>query len=77
MNQMMKRLEAIERMICADGDPELLAFGETVTDEELQQVATEEDQHGGGGRALFLSDSELWRICRPRIEQLRTEGAKP
>lgn len=77
MSRRMKRLEAIERMICADGDPELLAFGETVTDEELQQVATEEDQHGDGGQALSLSESELWRICRPRIEQLRTEGPKP
>ena len=79
---MLTRLERLEQHMVEHDEPELLAFGETVTIDELQRAVDYSRQHPDDRDELTLTKdprdmatADLWRLARPLIERVRRENA--
>lgn len=73
---LLHRIEALEQGNAPASDEEMLAFGRTVTDEELQALIVETErylmEHGQPGTTPGpVSKADFWRLARPFIEELR------
>ena len=67
------RIDSLERNQSREGDAAALAWGQTVTDDELSQAAnrTSAVQYLATRPASAMDDAELYRIIKPTIESLR------
>lgn len=74
-NGMRGRIEKLEQNIVRENDGKILAWGATVTDDELREVASSLPSDRPRNRhrlsAGGITDAELWQIVMPAIQAHR------